>query len=189
MRSLLLCLTLALSALTAAQTPSWLDKPASGWNVLSAQIPTAPTSTEAGAAILKRCQMDDRRGTAGEKTIAAAGWTPFLVFDRELVNNDLEIIGGLSGADGMCRPMRFNVFVFVGGRYAGTLAPASMDSRVDGTIGAVRILDPNTVSAEFSRYTDKDALCCPSARLSVTYRVDRTAKGPLVTPTAMREIR
>ena len=182
-------LTFALTTPPHAQAPSWLDKPALGWNVSAAQIPRAPNSTEAGAAILKRCQMDDRRGTAGERAIAAAGWTPFLVFDRELVNGDLEIIGGLAGADGMCRPMGFNVFVFVGGRYAGTLSPAPMDSRTDGTVGAVRILDPNTISGEFSRYTDKDALCCPSSRVSVTYRIDRTPRGPTVTATATREIR
>ena len=176
----------------APQAPaaSWLDTSVStNWNAPGSSVPTAPRMGEAAAAILKRCQMPERRSTIAEQAVGSAGWTPFLIFDRELVNGDIEIIGGLAGADGMCRPMAFNGFVFVGGRFAGTLAPGPMDSRTDGTLGAVRILDANTVTAEFSRYTDRDALCCPSSRVSVTYRIDRSAKGPLVAPTSSRAIR
>jgi hypothetical protein len=182
-------LSSAWSAHAQMTSASWLDRGDAAWNVRGAAVPSAPRATEAAAAILKRCQMPDRRGTAAERAIASAGWTPFLVFDRELAADDIEIIGGLAGADGMCRPLAFNVFVFVGGRFAGTLAPAPMNSRTDGAIGAVRILDGNSISAEFSRYTDRDALCCPSSRVSVAYRVERAATGPLATPMGARSIR
>jgi len=52
----------------------------------------------------------------------------------------------MTAADGMCRPAHFNVFVFVGGRFAGTLSPQLMTSRLDASIGALRI------AAEFARY-------------------------------------
>ncbi len=36
---------------------------------------------------------------------------------------DGEVVLGRSGVDGMCRPLGYQGFVFVGGRFAGTLAP------------------------------------------------------------------
>jgi len=88
----------------------------------------------------------------------------------------------------MCRPATYNLFVFVGGRYAGVLSPASMTSRIDSSSGAVRMPLP-VITAEFARYTTTDPLCCPSSRVTVRYRIDRTAAGPVVAPVEVRTTR
>ena len=94
----------------------------------------------------------------------------------------------MAGSDGMCRPTQYNVFVFVDGRFAGTLSPVLMDSRFDGSSGAVRLPLPN-VTAEFARYTPNDPMCCPSSRVTVRYRIDRTPSGAVVVPVDVRTTR
>ena len=108
---------------------------------------------------------------------------PFLHFDQELKQGDVTILDGMAGADGMCRPLDFHVFVFVAGRFAGTLSPAPMSSRLDGAASVVRLRQADTITAEFQRYTSTDALCCPSSRVTVTYTVDRSGKAPVVKAT------
>ncbi len=95
----------------------------------------------------------------------------------------------MNDADGMCRPATFHVFVFVGGRFAGTLSPEPMTSRLDGSIGAVRIISADLITAEFARYRAQDPLCCPSSRVSVRFRIDRTGPDAVVTPVEMRTTR
>ena len=103
---------------------------------------------------------------------------------------NVEIIGGLAGADGMCRPTSYNVFVFVNGQLAGTLSPEPMDSRTDGSIGgAIRLAPDDTIDAGFARYTDKDPLCCPSSHVTVRYRIDRKVTPPVVVPVSVRVTR
>ena len=112
------------------------------------------------------------------------------MFDRQIVQRDVEIVGGLAGADGMCRPLDFNVFVFVNGRLAGTLSPAVMASRTDSSIaGGVRLGADDAIAADFSRFTFEDPLCCPSRRVTVAYRIDRTATPPVVVPVSVRVTR
>ena len=171
--------------------PTWLDRPMSNWNVPGHAMPRAMPSGETVAEIAKRCAfLPMKRSTPGERAVADAGWLPFHMFDRQIVQRDVEIVGGLSGADGMCRPVSFNVFVFVGGRLAGTLSPAEMASRSDGSIGgAIRLGDDDTIAAEFARYAEPDALCCPSARVTVRYRIDRKAATPVVVPVGVQPTR
>jgi hypothetical protein len=64
-----------------------------------------------------------------------------------------------------------------------------MNSREDAASGAVRILGADRLSVEFARYTEKDPLCCPSSRVTVGYRVDRSAVAPLVVPIDVRVTR
>ncbi len=179
------------SVLAQAPARSWLDRPMSNWNVPGRAMPRAVTKGETIAGISKRCaSLPVVRDTSGERAVADAGWLPFHMFDRQLVQRDVEIIGGLAGADGMCRPVEFNVFVFVGGQFAGTLSPAQMASRTDGSIGgAVRLSDTDTISAEFARYAESDPLCCPSARVTVRYRIDRNATSPVVVPAGVQPTR
>ena len=157
-----------------AQAPqqAWLDKPLTNWNTTGRAIPAAKVDEEPIAEMAKRCKdLPLLQTTAGERALAAAGWVPFRMFDRQIVDRDVEIIGGLAGADGMCRPVNYNVFVFVNGRLAGTLSPQEMDSRTDGSIGgAIRLAADDTIDAGFARYTDKDPLCCPSSHVTVRYR-------------------
>jgi hypothetical protein len=45
------------------------------------------------------------------------------------------------------------------------------------------------ITAEFARYQNADALCCPSARIAVRYRIERTPAGSLVVPVEIRTTR
>ena len=176
---------LVLTAPLSAQAPgaSWLDRPLSNWNVPGRALPRSLTSGETVAEVSKRCTLRVLRNTAGERALAGAGWLPFHMFDRQIVQRDVEIVGGLSGADGMCRPIHFNVFVFVNGRLAGALSPSDMNSRADASVGGgIRLAEDDTISADFARYTNADPLCCPSGRVTVRYRIDRKATPPVVVP-------
>lgn len=191
MRNTLLvaAVTLAFTPLLAQTSgPSWLDRPLTGWNQSLTGVPRPPSGDQAVQNFAARCKFDLRRTSVGERALAEAGWLPYLHVDRQLVQGDVEIIAGMSGADGMCRPTGFNLFVFVGGRLAGTLSPVPMSSREDGSVGAVRLAPEGTITAEFARYTEKDALCCPSSRVSVRYRVERGAAA-VVVPLAIQVIR
>ena len=170
-------------------TPSsWLDRPLTNWNKAGRPVPSAPAGDEAAASIIRRCQLTPPRSTTGERAIDAAGWIPFWNVDQQLVREDIEIIAGMRGADGMCRPETYNLFVFVGGRFAGVLSPTPMTSRLDGSSGVVRLPLPD-ITAEFVRFTSTDPLCCPSSRMTARYRIDRTAAGPVVAPVEVRTTR
>jgi hypothetical protein len=167
---------------------SWLDRPLANWNTAGASLPSPPGGDESKRAVIARCQLTTSPTTAAHKATAAAGWIPFLYFDQSLEREGVEVVGGMAGSDGMCRPTQYNVFVFVDGRFAGTLSPVLMDSRFDGSSGAVRLPLPN-VTAEFARYTPSDPMCCPSSRVTVRYRIDRTPAGALVVPVDIRTTR
>jgi hypothetical protein len=173
-----------------AQAPpsSWLDRPLGNWNKAGDSIPKAPAANESNAAVVSRCKLAPPATTPAEQAVQAAGWMPFWNVDQQLVREDVEIVGGMRAADGMCRPMSYNLFVFVSGRFAGTLSPAPMNSRTDSSSGVVRS-QPPAIAADFSRYTSTDALCCPSSRMTVRYRVDRLPAGPLVVPVEIRATR
>ena len=177
----------------AAQTPPlmWLDRPLTTWNMPGGIMPSPKLQHETSAEIARRCAFQPITATTpGEQEVAAAGWLPFHIFDRRLAVGDVEIVGGLAAADGMCRPDMFNVFVFVAGKLAGTLSPAEMRPRSDGSIGgAVRLAEDGIIAAEFARYTEPDPLCCPSTRVSVRYQIDRTSGVPVVVPVGISPTR
>jgi hypothetical protein len=100
-----------------------------------------------------------------------------------IMGSDVEIVGGMVGADGMCRPVKYNVFVFVASRFAGVLSPTVMTSRLDSASGAVALM-ADAITAQFARYAPTDPLCCPSSRVVVRYRIDN-APGPVVVPIAL----
>jgi hypothetical protein len=190
-RAIALAFLLSTAIVAQAQEQSWLDRPLSNWNTPGRAMPRAIPNGETIAEITKRCTyLPMMRSTAGERAVADAGWLPFHMFDRRIVQRDVEIIGGLAGVDSMCRPVDFNIFVFVNGRLAGTLSPADMHSRTDGSIGgAIRLAEDDTIAAELARYADADALCCPSGRVTVRYRIDRKAMPPVVVPVSVRPTR
>jgi len=188
-----LLFTLAGRILTATQAlsspGSWLERPLSGWNKAGAVLPKATLPAAARERLLSRCGLTLLKSTSPERVLGDAGWIPFWNVDQKLVQADLEIVNGMTGADGMCRPTGYNIFVFVAGRFAGALSPVAMSSREDASSGAVRILDADRISAEFVRYTEKDPLCCPSSRVTVRYRIDRSGTQPVVVPVDVRTTR
>ncbi len=175
-----------------AQGAGWLDRPMTRWNQPGAELPAPLAVAEARDAFVRRCKIPEvttTRTTSAASAVAKAGWVPFLHFDREILRDEVEIIGGMSAATPSCDPGSFNLFLFVGGRFAGTLAPAVMTSRRDGAIGAVRITATDTVTAEFARYVSTDPDCCPSSHVRVTYRIDRSGPRPLLAAMEARQVR
>jgi hypothetical protein len=134
-----------------------------------------------------RCQLTVP-ASAGARALTTAGWIPLLHLDRELTQNDVEILAGTTELDGDCAPKGFHLFVFAKGRFAGTLSPTPMAPRADGQAGPVRFVG-DAISAEFARYKDGDATCCPSARMAVRYRIDAAAGAAAVVPIDIRTTR
>lgn len=160
------------------------------WHQPGASIPSPTGGPEARGALLRRCGAPGAKVTATASTaLGKAGWVPFLHLDQPLQRDAVEVIGGMSAASPGCEPNTFNLFVFVGGAFAGTLSPAPMTPARDGVVGAVRLAGPDALSAEFARYTSADAECCPSSRVRVSYRIDRAGGRPSVVATEARQIR
>ena len=159
----------------------WLDQAVpAGWNAVGMAVPTAPTGGYANPS----CGRDERPAeTAEDLAVSAQGWRLFREYHSGWA---LTVVMGLSSYDGMCRPMGFQVFVFLGGQFAGTLSPEPMHSRVDGSLTESWYLSPapgeNTLAATFTRYAASDPLCCPSGRTTVTYLMERGPTGPVLVP-------
>ena len=168
----------------AAQGTGWLDRPLQNWNGPGAAVPRA-TGTIAGTDAA-RCKLEPLKSAAG-RAVAEAGWLPQPHLDRELIRDDVEVVAGVSGLDTMCAPTGFNLFVFVGGRYAGTLSPLPMSPATDASAGAVRFADGG-ITTEFARYKPGDSTCCPTSRMAVRYRIDR-GERPVVVPLDARTTR
>jgi hypothetical protein len=174
------------SVTQAAEGSGWLDRPLTNWNRPGAALPRAPEG-RSGVDVLKRCPpTGSQPSSASARQLNAAGWVPFLPLDREIVQGDIEILAGMLDADGMCRPMGYQLFVFVGGAFAGTLSPQLMDSRADQSSGPLRLLQDGVIQVDFSRFTSSDALCCPSAHVAVRFTIDRQHGAPLVVPIEVR---
>lgn len=94
----------------------------------------------------------------------------------------MALVTALTSVDGMCRPLGYQAFVFVGGKFAGTISPRPMDSRADGSSGQIHLSSTSTLTVGFVRYKPSDALCCPSRRQIVTYTIDRAGARPLLVP-------
>lgn len=45
-----------------------------------------------------------------------------------------KVFTAMAGADGMCRPLGYQAFVYSEGRYAGTLSPVPIDSRTNSSL-------------------------------------------------------
>lgn len=172
-----------------AGVQSWLDGPLAGWNRAGAAVPRAPAAGESREALARRCTLTIPQSTRAERAIAEAGWIAAPHFDRQLAQGDVEILDGLISAGPECRPASFQSFVFVGGRFAGTLSPEPMATEHDGVAGPLRILPGDIITADFSRYRPEDAGCCPSAHFVVRFKVDRSGSAPTVVPVEVRKTR
>jgi len=167
---------------TALADGSWLDATITSWNTAGAAIPAAPTS---GISLNRPlCGQTFRAPETGEDAaVAAEGWMLFGAYESGW---SIRIVHGEAGADGMCRPESYQVFVFVGGVFVGTISPGVMNSRADGaesfvTIGMTSTGD-NRVDAEFERYGATDPLCCPSKTDSLSFSIEQQEGGPVLVP-------
>ena len=183
-------LAVAVSPPATAQSAKsrWLDQdPLRNWNNPSGAIPKGPRVSLADIRDCEKRGAEETKktpATAETRQVTAAGWRGATVEKRA---GDTVFVFARNSVDGMCRPMSYQIFVFVKGRFAGTLAPRPVDSREDGSFmlekeGAERF------TASFFRYKTDDALCCPSRISTVTYTIRMvTAPGrgpqtPLVSP-------
>lgn len=95
------------------------------------------------------------------------------------------VVTGAEILDGMCRPERYQDFVFVNGRYAGTLSPILMNSRSDCAAVAIEFPASNKISAMYRRYDTRDARCCPSHTSRASYEIRYQGTKPLVVMTSV----
>jgi hypothetical protein len=179
----------ALVATAGAQNAaSWLDRPLTAWNKPAAPVPSPPQKPTQPPALIKRCRMTSAAQSTGGSILASAGWIPYLHQDRALARDGIEVIGGLTDAGTACEPVGFNLFVFVNGRFAGTLSPVSMTAGRDSVAGAVRLVNADSLTTEFARFAPGDLECCPSTRVRVTYRIER-GEQPIVVATGAQVLR
>jgi LppP/LprE lipoprotein len=180
----LLTTALAGGTLLAALVPScafadggWLDRPLSNWNHAGMTLPQAPAMDPATN---PQCLPQQRPvEPAADQALVDAGWTLFGGYQGAW---DTYVVRGLSGYDGMCRPLGYNVVVFADGQFAGTISPDLMDSRTDGAGDVRAFAAQDALSAEFQRYAATDPVCCPSGSATVLYQVNHAAAGPVLVP-------
>ena len=144
---------------------SWLDQPKpTSWNKPGAALPAAP---KLQSPVDPRCRESARPPQfEQDKRLHEQGWDLVGAYQGGW---QMLVIGGTAGYDGMCRPRQYQYFVFVGGVYAGTLSPRPMDSRTDGALDRVFLQGSGRLTAEYARYGEKDALCCPSRTTHVEF--------------------
>jgi hypothetical protein len=172
----------AADAQTAASR--WLDaKPVANWNKPGGAIPRGPKSAfaEEIAACEKRGAEEVKKSppTPETRQVTAAGWRVATV-DKRM--GDTVVVLALNGLDGMCRPMDYQYFVFVNGRFAGALAPRPMHSRTDGSGWVEEKPGARRFLVEFARFRKEDPLCCPHRTSTVTYEIREAGGAPLVVP-------
>lgn len=160
---------------------TWLDaKPLPAWNTSGAPLPKAPRGDGQSLKTGRCAELARKPTSASDRALMKAGWTllgPLQVFDTT------EVITAAAEGDGQCRAMGFQVFVFVDGRFAGTLSPEPMTDRFDGVMGEVRLSSPKSLTATVRRYGKDDPLCCPSRLGTVEYTLQPGPRGPVVTAT------
>ncbi|EAZ92569.1 hypothetical protein CY0110_23421 [Crocosphaera chwakensis CCY0110] len=171
--------SLLLTSTTFAQTNpngSWLDQE-ENWNKPNNSIPKAPVET---ATNFESCQHTIRPAVLPEdKLVKAAGWT---LANAAQIYGSTTIITGMTDADGMCRPMNFQVFVFTDGKFSGTLSPIPMTSRTDGSLFKVDLYRESMIDASFNRYLPTDAQCCASRESRIFYQVNTNTDAPFLVP-------
>jgi len=156
---------------------TWLDN-ADNWNTPGAPLPQAPTYP--GGNNLVNCELGRRVATLPEDAqVEAAGWT---LTGAAQVHGSTTVITGMADADGMCRPLDYQVFVFTDGEFSGTLSPILMDSRTDGSLFDVNLYRDGFIDASFNRYTPEDPLCCASGQSRLFYQVEEQDNEAVLVP-------
>jgi hypothetical protein len=184
-----IALTLLLAGTVApvlAQSGAWLEGDLAAWNKAGAAVPAAGRRPQRDAG--PNTCFANVAASPAVTAVAAAGWLPFLHQDREVKRGRIEVVAGTSDATAACEPIDFNLFVFVDGRFAGTLSPVPMTTGKDGAVGAVRITGDDSLTAEFARYAPDGPECCPSRRVRVSYEVDMAGEAA-VKPVSVQHLR
>jgi hypothetical protein len=158
---------------------AWLDQPLVNWNAPGAAVPTAPPPVGEPPWTARCARLLRSPTIPEERAVVDRGWS--LVGAPE-TRDQIVIVTGSTSVDGMCRPLGYQGFVFLDGRFAGTLSPAPMDARTDGAETQRSIEGPREVRARYARYRRADPLCCPSRTSEVSFGLEPHAQGPLLVP-------
>lgn len=164
----------------------WLDRPLSNWNTPGLSIPAPPNRQDSAP---PECSETVRpAATAEQQDILRAGWKLQQRPPEQEGFGSTSIFSAYSGSDGMCRALGEQYFVFLAGRFAGTISPVPMDSRGDGGAGIVRFINPTMFTVDFTRYGPQDPACCPSGAVRVTYSIEAGSGGPLLIPKSVQKL-
>lgn len=174
-KSILTLIFAVVAAGTAFGQAAWLDRPLStNWNNGLGSIPSAPRSN-ASSPNSGMCRTTIRTPeSVNDRALTRAGW---FLYGPTYSYGAVSIVTAMASVDGMCRPNQYNGFVFVGTRFAGTLAPVVSEARSDGSIMRINLMNAEELSVEFARYTSNDAMCCPSQTSYVTYQITSGARA------------
>lgn len=158
----------------------WLEKdPITNWNKAGENIPKAP-KTDGLLPTSKSCRSLVRAANIDlDQRITSANWA---LFGSLQVFGKTTIIAGLAGFDSMCRPLGYQAFVFVNGRFAGTVSPIAMNARTDGSFKHIYLMQEDKILVEFDRYGLEDLPGTPSHTSYVTFLIKKTKKGPIIVP-------
>jgi hypothetical protein len=177
------------ATLSAQLAAAWLDRPLAAWTQSGAGVPASRIAADSQATLERRCGAPQSASPGVLDAVRKARWVPYLHNDQAIAANGIEVIGGMTGATPGCEPLYFNLFVFVDGTFAGTVSPVMMAPSRDGAAGAVRITGADSLSVEFARFMPGDSECCPSSRVRVSYRIDKSGSGMSLVPTERRLVR
>lgn len=172
-RFVFLCILTCQFLVAQNQAAPWLDTAPKPWNRAGRPLPKAPR----GAALESFCSAAYKGTTPEEKQVTEAGW---ILTSPAQSSSGIAIVSGQAFSDGMCRPVEYNYFVFVRGVYAGSLSPVRMNSRQDSSLVEVIPIAKDRLLARFSRYVDRDPLCCPSRESEVEFLIQESGGKPLV---------
>jgi hypothetical protein len=167
--------TMFLVPTTATADGAWLDGPVTNWNTPGMAIPQAPPRDPS---LNPRCfEVTILPVAPQEQVVADAGW---MLYGPAYAGLPIEFVHAMAGFDGMCRPLQFQVFLFVDGELAGTFSPVLMDSRTDGALIQALAYPDDLMQTGYARYTPQDPLCCPSGRSTARWKIDRSSGSPVV---------
>lgn len=158
---------------------SWLDRQPIKWNMSDGQVTPIPWATEVENSNLQSatCSRQVRQpGNTAEANVAKHGWK---LYGDAQTSGATSVVLGMTDADGMCRPLGYQAFVFVNGRFVGTLSPLPMNSRTDGALSTVHFVGTDGMTADFLRYKETDPLCCASSTSTVEYRIPNGKESAL----------
>lgn len=169
---------------SARANGAWLDAPLQNWNRPNQPVPHAPVQVAEPSN--PQCLTTVRPAETDEdRAVVAAGWKLVGTFQGGF---GAMVVTATTDFDGMCRPVGYQVFVFYHEAFIGTISPETMVSRSDGAEQRVFLMPSFTasrvpsLSADFSRYTEQDALCCPSRVSSVNYSIEFVEGGWVLVP-------
>lgn len=172
-----IAVTTPLSYAQTEPSGTWLDN-TKNWNQPDASIPQAQSNEDGNN--LSSCSRIARQAKLPEdKLVEAAGWT---LTGAVQMYEGIIIITAMVDADGMCRPLNYQVFVFKDSKFAGTLSPIPMYSRTDGNLIRYELYQEGQIDATFSRYTADDALCCASRISRLFYKIKTQDNHPVLVP-------